>query len=113
MRIREGGKADPDKPTLHALDAVSSPAKDATPGLPEKLDTMQLNGAEPAVAYSLVVQMPHVIPTQASTLLGFSFLVNGIGSFWVCGLFIISAYECHAYFSRSRNGGYCVCYCSV
>jgi len=51
-RIREGGKADPDKPALHAarLDAVSSPAKDTTLGLPEKLEAMQLNGAEPALA---------------------------------------------------------------
>lgn len=51
-RIREGGKADPDKPALHAapLDAVSSPAKDTTPGLPEMLETIQLNGAEAAVA---------------------------------------------------------------
>ncbi|RPB23191.1 kinase-like protein [Terfezia boudieri ATCC MYA-4762] len=51
-RIREGGKADADKPALHAapLDAVSSPANDAAPGLPEKLEAMQLNGAEPSVA---------------------------------------------------------------
>ena len=47
MRIREGGKAHLDKRTLHApaLDAVSSPTKDANPGLPEKLDTMQLVAA--------------------------------------------------------------------
>jgi len=51
-RIREGGKADPEKPALHAapLNAVSSPAKDITPGLPKKLETVQLNGAEAAVA---------------------------------------------------------------
>lgn len=51
-RIKEGGKADPDKPALHAapLDAVSSPATDKTFGLPEKLESVQLNGTEAAVA---------------------------------------------------------------
>lgn len=51
-RIKEGGKADPDKPALHAapLDTIASPAIDKSPGLPEKLGSLKLNGAEAAMA---------------------------------------------------------------